>query len=52
MRIPNSNYYFLNTYEGSPGIVLLARNTALMVIHSQSIITPETTSHSVSVDCT
>ena len=28
MRIPNANNYFLDTYQGSPGVVLMAKNTA------------------------
>ncbi len=28
MRVPNANNYFLDVYEGAPGIVVMAKNTA------------------------
>lgn len=34
MRVPNHNCYFLDTYDGCPGIVLVSRNTAAGLVHA------------------
>jgi hypothetical protein len=34
MRVPNLNYYFLDTYDGCPGIALVSRSTAKGLAHA------------------